>query len=49
MKKCLSLMLTQQSDTFLYRDVRKTKKDTDSNSNTRSSGGSSRSVGGGSF
>ena len=44
-----SLTLTEQRDTFLYRDVRKIKKDTDSNSNTRSSGGSSRSVGGGSF
>ena len=42
-----SLMLTEQSDTFLYRDVRKIKKDT--NSGTRSSGGSSRSIGGGSF
>ena len=44
-----SLMLTEQSDTFLYRDVKRIKKDTDSNSNTRSSGGSARSVGGGSF
>ncbi len=44
-----SLKLTEQSDTFLYRDVKKIKKDTDSNTNTRSSGGSSRSVGGGSF
>ena len=42
-----SLTLTEQSDTFLYRDVRKIKKDT--NSGTRSSGGSSRSIGGGSF
>ena len=42
-----SLMLTEQSDTFLYRDVKKIKKDT--NSGTRSSGGSSRSIGGGSF
>ena len=42
-----SLVLTEQSDTFLYRDVKKIKKDT--NSGTRSSGGSSRSVGGGSF
>lgn len=44
-----SLMLTEQCDTFLYRDVKKIKKATDSDSNTRSSGGSSRSVGGGSF
>ena len=44
-----SMKLTQQRDTFLYRDVRKIKKATDSNSNTRSSGGSSRSIGGGSF
>ena len=42
-----SLVLTEQRDTFLYRDVKKIKKDT--NSGTRSSGGSSRSVGGGSF
>ncbi|MBQ8355126.1 MAG: TPM domain-containing protein [Oscillospiraceae bacterium] len=42
-----SMKLTEQSDTFLYRDVKKIKKDT--NSGTRSSGGSSRSVGGGSF
>ena len=45
-----SLILTEQRDTFLYRDVKKIKKATDSNSNTRSSsGGSSRSTGGGSF
>ena len=44
-----SLTLTEQRDIFLYRDVKKIKKDTDSNSNTRSSGGSSRSTGGGSF
>ena len=44
-----SLTLTEQRDTFLYRDVKKVKKAADSNSNTRSSGGSSRSVGGGSF
>ena len=44
-----SLTLTEQRDTFLYRDVKRIKKDTDSNSNTRSSSGSSRSVGGGSF
>ena len=44
-----SMQLTEQYDTFLYRDVTRTPKNTDSNSNTRSSGGSSRSVGGGSF
>ena len=44
-----SMKLIEQRDTFLYRDVKKIKKATDSNSNTRSSGGSSRSVGGGSF
>lgn len=44
-----SMKLTEQRDTFLYRDVMKTQKDTDSGSDTRSSGGSSRSVGGGSF
>ena len=44
-----SLTLTEQRDTFLYRDVKRIKKATDSNSNTRSSGGSSRSTGGGSF
>lgn len=44
-----SMNLQTQNDVFLYRDVRKIKKDTDSNSSTRSSGGSSRSVGGGSF
>lgn len=42
-----SLTLTEQQDVFLYRDVQRTKKDTDSDS--RSSGGSSRSTGGGSF
>ena len=44
-----SLTLTEQRDTFLYRDVRKIKRETNTNSGTRSSGGSSRSVGGGSF
>ena len=44
-----SLKLTEQSDMFLYRDVKKIKKETDSNSDTRSSDDSSRSVGGGSF
>lgn len=42
-----SLTLTEQQDVFLYRDVQRTKKDTDSDS--RSSGDSSRSTGGGSF
>ena len=47
--KAGSMNLQTQNDVFLYRDVRKIKKATDSNSNTRSSGDSSRSVGGGSF
>lgn len=42
-----SMNLTEQQDVFLYSDVQRTKKDTDSDS--RSSGGSSRSTGGGSF
>ena len=43
-----SLNLTEQEDVFLYSDVQRTEKDTDSD-DTRSSGGSSRSTGGGSF
>lgn len=45
-----SMKVTEQRDTFLYRDVKKTRKNTDSSSGgSRSSGGSSRSIGGGSF
>ena len=43
-----SMNLTEQEDVFLYSDVQRTEKDTDSD-DTRSSGGSSRSTGGGSF
>ena len=42
-----SMNLQTQNDVFLYRDVRRTPKPKETN--TRSSGGSSRSVGGGSF
>ena len=45
--KAGSMNLQTQNDVFLYRDVRRTPKPKDNN--TRSSGGSSRSVGGGSF
>jgi uncharacterized protein len=42
-----SLNLHTQNDVFLYRDIQRTAKPRESS--TRSSGGSSRSVGGGSF
>ena len=42
-----SMNLTEQEDVFLYSDVQRTEKATDDD--TRSSGGSSRSTGGGSF
>ena len=45
--KAGSMNLQTQNDVFLYRDVRRTAKPKDNN--TRSSGSSSRSVGGGSF
>lgn len=40
-----SMNLTEQEDVFLYSDIQRTEKDTDSD-DTRSSGGSSRSTGG---
>jgi uncharacterized protein len=42
-----SMNLTEQNEIFLYKDVRRTEKNNDSD--TSSSGSSSRSVGGGSF
>ena len=46
--KAGSMNLQTQNDVFLYRDVRRTPKPKDNNTRS-SSGGSSRSVGGGSF
>ena len=43
-----SMQITERNDFFLYRDVKRTKKESSSSSNSRSSG-SSRNVGGGSF
>jgi uncharacterized protein len=45
-----SLQVTVHRDLFLYRDITRTRKQTNSSSGgSRSSGGGSRSVGGGSF
>ena len=44
-----SLNLHTRNDVFLYRDIRRTPKPRESTTRSSSSGGSSRSVGGGSF
>ena len=44
-----SMRLTLQNDVFLYRNVTKTRKETNNNSSRGGGGGSARSIGGGSF